>query len=54
MNNTQSSNKKKSAWVTPELSQMSIEQTLSGLLPNPSETMADFNSSESVPGGLES
>ncbi len=54
MDNTQSSCKQKSAWVTPKLSHMSIEQTLSGLLPNPSETMANFHSSENVPGGLES
>lgn len=44
---------KKSEWVTPELSRMSIDQTLSGTIDNPSETMASDNNNGRVP-GLES
>jgi hypothetical protein len=39
----------KSEWVTPELSRMSIEQTLTGRLDNPSEEMSG-NPSGFVPG----
>lgn len=42
---------KKSEWVTPELSCMSIEQTLSGRLNNPSENMASVNNNGRPPGG---
>lgn len=42
----------KSEWVTPELSRMSIEQTLTGVRDNISETMSS-NPSGVVP-GLES
>lgn len=44
---------KKSEWVTPELSRMSIEQTLTGRTNNPSENMSG-NPSGNVPGRLES
>ncbi|WP_181869928.1 hypothetical protein [Halomonas sp. DQ26W] len=31
------SNEQKRGWVTPELTRMSIEETLGGMKPNPSE-----------------
>lgn len=43
----------KGEWVTPELSRMSIEQTLTGRLNNPSETRSS-NPSGVVPGAPES
>lgn len=40
---------KKSEWVTPDLSRMSIEQTLTGRVSNPSEDMSS-NPNGRVPG----
>ncbi|MCE9665078.1 hypothetical protein LY622_16740 [Halomonas sp. M5N1S17] len=31
------SNEQKRGWVTPELTRMSIDETLGGIMPNPSE-----------------
>ncbi len=46
---TERDDRQKSDWVTPELTRMGIEQTLTGRINNPSETMSG-NPSGNVPG----